>query len=101
MDIPTTHFLYLSGILFSIGVIGAITRKNILQILFSVVIMVNAANINLAVFAHHYLAMRGQILILFIMAVEAAETAIGLSIVVLMNRHKKTLNVEDINLLKG
>lgn len=101
MDIPTTHFLYLSGILFSIGVIGAITRKNILQILFSVMIMVNAANINLAVFAHHYLAMRGQILILFIMAVEAAETAIGLSIVVLMNRHKKTLNVEDINLLKG
>ncbi len=101
MDIPVVYFLYLSATIFSIGVIGAITRKNILQIMFSIVLMVNAANINLAVFAHHYLAVRGQILVLFIMAVEAAETAIGLSIVVLMNRRMKTLNVKKMDLLKG
>lgn len=93
--------LLLSFLLFSIGILGVLIRRNALIILMSVELMLNAANLNLIAFARHSGSANGQVFALLVMGLAAAEVAIGLAIVVALYRRKNTIQVDDINLLKG
>ena len=97
------HFLALSGILFSIGIYGVITRRNIIGILMSIELMFNAANINLVAFNHflHPGGLWGQGFILFVMTLAAAEAVVGLSLVLAIYRNIKSVYTENMNLLHG
>ena len=99
--IPLSHYVILSAILFVIGITGVLIRRNVIMILMSIELMANAANINLVAFSHYLSSLDGQIFVLFTMAVEAAELAIGLAIIIALYRNKETVNVDQINLLKG
>lgn len=99
--IPTAYFLALSAVLFTIGVLGVLIRRNLLIIFMSVEMMLNAVNLTFAALARHFLHLNGQVFVLMVMVVAAAEVAIGLAIVMAIIRHKDTTNIEDINLLKG
>jgi len=94
-------YILLSLILFTIGVIGVLIRRNAIVIFMSIELMLNAVNIALVAFSRHFNNLNGQIMVFFIMAVAAAEVAIGLSILVQIYKDKKTLDVDEINLLKG
>ena len=93
--------LFISFALFSIGVLGVLIRRNALIILMCVELMLNAANINLIAFARHSGTVGGQAFALLVMGLAAAEVAIGLALVVALYRKKDTVQVDDINLLKG
>lgn len=99
--VPTSFFLFLSAVLFTIGVMGVMIRRNVLIIFMSVEMMLNAVNLTFAALARHFLDLNGQIFVLMAMVVAAAEVAIGLAIVMAVIRHKDTTNIEDVNLLKG
>src|SRR5512135_1294721 len=99
--VPTAYFLILSAILFVIGVAGVLIRRNVLIIFMSVEMMLNAVNLTFAALARQFLQIHGQIFVLMVMVVAAAEVAIGLAIVMAVIRHKDTTNIEDVNLLKG
>ena len=98
-----TDYLVVSGILFLIGMFGALTRRNIIGILMGVELMFNAANINLAAFNHflHPGGVVGQALAIFIITIAAAEVVVGLALVLAINRSTDTVYVEEFNLLKG
>lgn len=99
--IPTSYYLILSAILFTIGVLGVMVRRNVLIIFMSVEMMLNAVNLTFVALARQFLSLNGQIFVLMAMVVAAAEVAIGLAIVMTIIRHKDTTNIEDVNLLKG
>ena len=92
--IPLSHYLILGAILFSLGVFGALTRRNAIAILMSIELMLNAVNINLISMSHYLQDLRGQILAFFVIAVAAAEAAIGLAIVIALFRNKATAHVD-------
>ncbi len=93
--------LLVSFLLFSIGVAGILIRRNALIILMCVELMLNAANINFIAFARHYGSATGQAYALLVMGFAAAEVAVGLALVVALYRKRDTVQVDDINLLKG
>lgn len=93
--------LFISFLLFSLGVAGVLIRRNALVILMCVELMLNAANLNLIAFARHSGTVAGQAFALLVMGLAAAEVAVGLALVVALYRRKDTLQVDDINLLKG
>jgi len=93
--------LFLSFLLFSVGVAGVLIRRNVLIILMCVELMLNAANLNLVAFARHSGTVNGQAFALLVMGLAAAEVAIGLALVVALYRKKDTIQVDQINLLKG
>ncbi|MDD5657103.1 MAG: NADH-quinone oxidoreductase subunit NuoK [Elusimicrobia bacterium] len=97
------HYLALGGLLFLIGIFGALTRRNIVGILMSIELMFNAANINLAAFNHflHPGGVAGMATALFIITVAAAEVVVGLALVLAIYRNSATVYVEDFDLLKG
>ncbi len=98
------HFLVLSAILFCIGMYGALSRSNAVGILLSIELMLNAVNIMLVAFARYIdtpQELAGQLFAIFIMTVAAAEAAVGLAIVISVYRLRHTIQVEDIDLLKG
>jgi len=99
--IPTEYYLILSAILFAIGVVGVLVRRNVLIIFMSVEMMLNAVNLSFVALARQFLDLNGQIFVLMAMIVAAAEVAVGLAIVMTVVRHKDTTNIEDVNLLKG
>jgi NADH-quinone oxidoreductase subunit K len=102
MTYSLQHFLILSTILFSIGFVGiCINRKSIISILLSVELMLLAVNINFVAFSHYLGDLTGQIFSIFILTIAAAESAIGLAIIVIHFRNRNTINVQDINELKG
>jgi NADH-quinone oxidoreductase subunit K len=98
--VPIHHFLFLGAALFTIGVIGVLTRKNIMVILMSIELMMNAVNINLIAFSAHLGQTAGQIFAIFVITVAAAEAAVGLGIVIAMFRNKETMNINEIDLMK-
>ena len=100
MQIELTHYLLLSAVLFSIGVMGVLTRKNLIVILMSVELMLNAANLTLVAIARHTADLSGQIMVFFVMCVAAAEVAVGLAILIALWRHRETMNIDAANLLK-
>ena len=97
------HYLAVSALLFAIGLFGALTRRNIIGILMGIELMFNAANLNLVAF-NRYLyptGVMGSAIVLFTIAVAAAEVVVGLALVISMYRNMNTIYAEDINLLKG
>ena len=99
--VPTSFYLILSAILFALGVVGVLVRRNVLIIFMSVEMMLNAVNLTFVALARHFLDLNGQIFVLMAMIVAAAEVAVGLAIVMTVVRHKDTTNIEDVNLLRG
>ena len=99
--VPMNAVLLLSFLLFALGVAGVLIRRNALIILMCAELMLNAANLNLIAFARHSGTPVGQAFALLVMGLAAAEVAIGLAIVVALYRKKDTVQVDDINLLKG
>jgi len=108
MAVTLTHFLLLSAAIFRIGLYGALAKRNVVAILMSIEIMFNAVNISLIAFSR-YLPLRpgslaaglnGQVLALFIIAVAAAEAAVALAIILAIYRGRRTVNIEDVNLMK-
>ena len=102
MDITLGHFLTVAAILFTIGVFGIfLNRKNVIIILMSIELMLLAVNINFVAFSAFLNDLMGQVFALFVLTVAAAEAAIGLAILVVYFRNRGTIEVEDINLMKG
>ncbi|MEO1189591.1 MAG: NADH-quinone oxidoreductase subunit NuoK [Pseudomonadota bacterium] len=102
MAIPLTHFLTLGAIIFTIGIFGIfLNRKNVITILMSIELILLSININMVAFSAYLDDLAGQVFALFILTVAAAEAAIGLAIVVVYFRNRGSIEVEDINLMKG
>ena len=98
--IPLEHVIGLSAILFAIGTLGALTRRNLIVILMSIELMLNAVNLAFVGFAHSWGDLSGQIMVLMVIAVAAAEVAVGLGIVIAMFRNRDSINIDDVSLLK-
>ncbi|HIE65228.1 MAG: NADH-quinone oxidoreductase subunit NuoK [Nitrospira sp.] len=98
--IPVSYYVVVSTMMFVIGLIGVLIRRNFLIILFAIELMLNAANINLVAFSHYNNAIDGQIVSLFVIAIAAAEAAIGLAIIIVLFRGQATTNVDELNILK-
>ena len=102
LNIGMTHFLIVAGILFTIGVFGIfLNRKNVIVILMSIELMLLAVNINFITFSSYLGDLVGQVFVMFILTVAAAEAAIGLAILVVLFRNKGSIAVEDISEMKG
>ena len=102
MSLTLGHYLTLGGILFAMSVIGIfLNRKNLIVLLMAVELMLLAVNTNFVAFSHYLGDLNGQIFVFFILTVAAAESAIGLAILVLLFRNKSSINVDEMNLLKG
>ncbi|MDO8785509.1 MAG: NADH-quinone oxidoreductase subunit NuoK [Syntrophales bacterium] len=99
--IPYNLYLALSGILFTIGAIGAITRRNAIVVFMCIELMLNAVNLVFIASGRMLSSMDGTIFVFFIMTVAAVEAAVGLAIFVMIFRLKQTINLDEINLLKG
>lgn len=99
--IPLNWYLGLATAVFAIGVFGFLTRRNIIIMFMSIELMLNAVNISLVTFSHYLQDMRGQILSFFVIAVAAAEAAIGLAIIIALFRNKATAHVDEMTEMKG
>ncbi|BBB33220.1 NADH-quinone oxidoreductase subunit K [Thermotomaculum hydrothermale] len=99
--IPISHVLIYSVILFSIGVLGVLIRRNALIMLMSLELMMNAANVNLIAFSRYLDNVAGQVFAIFVMCVAASEVAIGLAIAVALYRNKNSIQIDHFNELKG
>ncbi len=100
--ISLSHYLILGGILFAISVLGIfLNRKNVIILLMAIELMLLAVNMNFIAFSHYLGDIHGQIFVFFILTVAAAESAIGLAILVVLFRNMRTINVDDLDHLKG
>ena len=99
--VPLNWYILLSAAVFTIGVFGFLSRRNIIIMFMSIELMLNGVNISLISFSHYLQDMRGQILAFFVIAVAAAEAAIGLAIVIALFRNKATAHVDEIHEMKG
>ena len=101
-DITLPHYLTLGGILFALSVIGIfLNRRNLIVLLMAIELMLLAVNMNFVAFSYYLNDMHGQVFVFFILTVAAAESAIGLAILVLLFRNKSNINVDELNTLKG
>lgn len=99
--VPLSWYIGLSAIIFIIGVTGFLIRRNIIIVLMSIELMLNSINISLVAFSHYLQDLRGQVLVFFIIAVAAAEAAIGLAILVSIFRNKAAVHTDEITEMKG
>ena len=99
--VPTTYYVALSAILFTIGALGVLIRRNAILIFMAVELMLNAANLAFVAFARAYESLSGQIFVFFIMTVAAAEVAVGLALIVAIFRTKQSIDVDQLSSLKG
>ncbi|MEM7179624.1 MAG: NADH-quinone oxidoreductase subunit NuoK [Spirochaetota bacterium] len=98
--IPVNYYLSLAGILFSIGVVGVLLRRNAVMIFMAVELMLNSVNLVFLTFSKALSLIAGEVVVFFVMAIAAAEAGVGLAIVIAIYRQKKTSNVDEMNLLK-
>ncbi|MEQ1730467.1 MAG: NADH-quinone oxidoreductase subunit NuoK [Vicinamibacterales bacterium] len=98
--ITPTHYLVLSMALFTIGLAGVMTRRNIIIVFMSIELMLNAVNINLVAYSAQVHNLVGQVFAIFVIAVAAAEAAVGLGILLAFYRNKETVNIDEMNLMK-
>ncbi|MCC7430948.1 NADH-quinone oxidoreductase subunit NuoK [bacterium] len=98
--VPVSLYLFLSVVLFSVGVVGVLTRKNAIIIFMSIELMLNAVNLSLITFSRMHGNLDGQLLVFFVMTVAAAEVAVGLAIIIAIFKKKDTVNVDEMNLMK-
>ena len=100
MEIPLSYYLLLGAILFAIGVVGTLTRRNAIVIFMCIELMLNSVNLSLIAFSAFLGDITGMVTVFFVIAVAAAEAAVGLAIVIALYRNKQTVNVDEINILK-
>jgi len=98
--ITPTHYMALSAALFMLGVIGVLTRRNIIIIFMSMELMLNAVNINLIAFSQQLQSVVGQVFAVFVICVAAAEAAVGLGIILAFYRNKETINIDEMTLMR-
>jgi NADH-quinone oxidoreductase subunit K len=98
--VPTSFYLILAGLIFTVGVIGVLTRRSALIILMCVELMLAAVNLTLVAFSRQWDNLTGQVFVFMILAVAAAEVAVGLAIIITHSRQNDTTNVDEVNLLK-
>jgi NADH-quinone oxidoreductase subunit K len=98
--IPLSYYVILSGVVFLIGVVGVLLRRNIIIILLSVELMLNATNINFVAFSQYLHDVAGQVFVFFALTVAAAEVAVGLAIIIALYRAKSAINIDELQLLK-
>lgn len=99
--VPVNYYVILSAILFTIGALGVLSRRNPLIIFMSIELMLNSANLAFVAFASVYKTFSGQIFVFFVIAVAAAEVAVGLALIVEIFKSKKNINIDEMNSLKG
>ena len=98
--VPLQAYLILSAVMFMIGAVGVVTRRNAIIVFMSIELMLNSVNLTLVAFSAYLGDITGQVLVFFVMTVAAAEAAIGLAIVIALFRRKQTVNLDEINILK-
>lgn len=98
--IPTHWYLFLGTGLFTIGVVGVLTRRNVIIILMSIELILNAVNVNLVAFSQYLNSIDGQVFAIFVITDAAAEAAVGLGLIIALFRNKETVNADEIDLLK-
>ena len=99
-QVPVAAYLILAAVLFSIGVAAFLIKRNLITIFMSIELMLNAVNLTFVAFAHMWHQVSGQIFVFFVMVVAAAEAAVGLGIIILTARNRRSLNIERVDLLK-
>ena len=98
--VPLSYYVVLSAIVFTTGLVGVLIRRNIIIILLSVELMLNATNINFVAFSNYFQNVAGQVFVFFALTVAAAEVAVGLAIIIALFRSKASINVDDFQLMK-
>ena len=98
--IPTEYYIFLGSGLFTIGVIGVLTRRNVLIILMSIELILNAVNINLVALSQYFRSVDGQVFAIFVITDAAAEAAVGLGLIIALFRNKETVNADEIDLVE-
>jgi NADH-quinone oxidoreductase subunit K len=101
MTVPVGHWLALSAVLFSIGAVGVLLRRNLIVVLMAIEIMLNAVNLAFVALSRHLQSMDGQVIVFFVMTVAAAEAAVGLAIILAVFAQRRTLNADEIGSLRG
>ena len=101
MSVPVLHYLVLSAVLFSIGALGVLIRRNALILFMSIELMLNAVNLAFVAFARQWGDVAGQVIVFFVLVVAAAEVVVGLAIIVNIFRTKETVDIDEIDLLRG
>tara|TARA_Y100000294_G_C8271214_1_gene222899 strand:+ start:202 stop:507 length:306 start_codon:yes stop_codon:yes gene_type:complete len=101
MIVPVEHVILLSIIIFSIGIMGVLFRKNAIIIFMSIELMLNAVNLCLVGFSRYYNSVDGQVFVFLVMTLAAAEVAVGLAIIVALFRNKQTIKIDEMNILRG
>jgi len=98
--IPLNYYLLVSAVLFSIGVLGFLIKRNIITLFMCIELMLNSVNLSFVAFARYHSLVNGQVFVFFVMAVAAAEAAVGLGVIVALFRQRQTLNVDEADLMK-
>jgi NADH-quinone oxidoreductase subunit K len=101
MHIGLTHYLVLSAILFAIGLVGVMKRKNLLLLFFSTEILLNAVNVGFVAISHYYQDLTGQMFAFFIIAVAASEVAVGLGLLIVWYKRHNNINLDEMNSMRG
>jgi len=99
--VPTTYYLVLSAVLFTIGALGVLLRRNAIVIFMSIELMLNSANLLFVAYARQLQALSGQVFVFFVMTVAAAEVAVGLALIVAIFRTKHSIDIDQLNEMKG
>jgi NADH-quinone oxidoreductase subunit K len=99
--VPISYYLILAAILFSVGVCAFLIKRNVITVFMSIELMLNAVNLTFVAFSHMWHQVSGQIFVFFVMVVAAAEAAVGLAIIIALYRARRTLNIDQINLMKN
>ena len=100
LEITPLHYSVLSAALFMIGVVGVLWRRNVIIIFMSIELILNAVNINLVALSHQLQDLAGQVFVVFVIAVAAAEAAVGLGIIIAFYRNKETVNIDEIQIMR-
>ena len=101
MEIKVAHYLIVAGMLFSIGLLGVVIRRNVIVILMCLELMLNAANLALVAFSRFHGNMQGQVFVFFSITVAAAEAAVMLAIIIAVYRQRQSVNIDDMDLMQG
>ena len=100
MEVPVSYYLTLSAIIFSIGAVGVLVRRNVIVVFMAIELMLNAANLSFVALARASGSMDGEVIVFFVMTVAAAEAAVGLAIILANFAQRRTLNADEIDLLR-
>jgi len=98
--LPMSYYLVLSALIFGVGILGVLIRRNALVIFMSIELMLSAVNLTFVTLSHYLESLHGQVCVFFVMTVSAAEAAVGLAIIMLIFRNLGTANIDEINLMK-